>query len=238
MKYSIIIPCYNERDNIDMLIKKISPLQKKYDVEYVLVENGSKDNSREYFKTNIEGKFSNIVVAYVEINKGYGYGLQQGMKAAVGDYIGWIHADLQIPPEELIQFFEEIERHEVSEKVFLKGRRTNRSAFDRFFTNGQSLFNTYLFRTKLYDVGAIPVLFSRALLESVNIDDMANDFSIELYVYKEAVRLGYKIIRFKVKLLNREKGSSSWNHGFKSKIRQSKVIFYDSLKIKRGEKVL
>lgn len=238
MKYSIIIPCYNERDNIDSLIKRISPLQEKYDIEYVLVENGSRDNSREYFKSNIEGKFPNIVVVYVDLNKGYGYGLQQGMKAASGDYIGWIHADLQMPPEELIRFFEEIGKHDPSDKLFLKGRRMNRSAFDRFFTIGQSVFNTCLFRTKLYDVGAIPVIFSKSLLNIVNIDDMANDFSIELYVYKEAVRLGYQIIRINVKLLNREKGNSSWNHGLKSKIRQSKVIFNDSLKIKRGEKVL
>lgn len=238
MKYSIIIPCYNERDNIDSLIKRISSLQWKYDIEYIFVENGSEDESKKYFQSEIEGKYPNIVVTYVEVNQGYGYGLQQGMKDASGDYIGWIHADLQVPPEELIQFFDEIEKHDPKEKLFLKGRRINRSAFDRFFTNAQSVFNTWLFGIKLYDVGAIPVIFSRSLLDSVNIDEMANDFSIELYVYREAIRLGYKIIRFKVKLLNREKGNSSWNYGFKSKIRQSKVIFKDSLKIKRGEKVL
>lgn len=238
MKYSIIIPCYNEVDSIDNLISRIRPLQNNYDLEYILVENGSKDGSRTYFQEKIENKFKNIKIAYVDINRGYGYGLQQGMKIAAGDYVGWIHADLQMPPEELIQFFDEIARHDISEKLFLKGCRTNRRAFDRFFTNGQSVFNTVIFGTKLYDIGAIPVLFSRSLLDEVNIDDMANDFSIELYVYKEAARLGYKVIRFKVKLLSREKGNSSWNHGFKSKIRQSKVIFNDSLKIKRGEKVL
>lgn len=238
MKYSIIIPCYNEKDNIDNLISRITPLQRKYDLEYVLVENGSKDGSREYFKENIEKHYPGINVAYVDVNQGYGYGLQQGMKVTTGDYVGWIHADLQMPPEELIQFFDEIEKHEAGEKLFLKGRRTNRSAFDRFFTNGQSVFNTLLFGTQIYDVGAIPVLFSRSFLNEVNIDDMANDFSIELYVYKEARRLGYQVIRFKVKLLSREKGNSSWNHGLKSKIRQSKRIFNDSLKIKKGEKVL
>ena len=238
MKYSIIIPCYNEVDNIDNLIKRIISLQNKYDLEYVLVENGSKDNSKEYFKNYVEGCYSNIKVVYVEVNHGYGYGLQQGMKAVSGDYIGWIHADMQMPPEELMQFFDEIAMHNTEEKLFLKGRRTNRSLFDRFFTNGQSIFNSVLFGARLYDVGAIPVLFSRRLLDEMSIDDMANDFSIELYVYKEAVRLGYRVIRFKVKLLSRERGNSSWNHGIKSKIRQSKVIFKDSLKIKRGVKVL
>lgn len=238
MKYSIIIPCYNEADNIESLIERITKLQEKYDLEYILVENGSKDNSRSYFQDNIEGKYSNIEVTYVDVNQGYGYGLQQGMKAAKGDYIGWIHADLQIPPEELIPFFEEIECDKFSEKLFLKGRRMNRSMFDKFFTNGQALFNSCLFRAKLYDIGAIPVLFSRELLDEVSIDEMANDFSIELYIYAEAVKLGYKVKRFKVRILDREKGYSSWNHGLKSKIKQSKKIFLDSLKIKRGEKVL
>lgn len=90
----------------------------------------------------------------------------------------------------------------------------------------------------MYDVGAVPVLFNKELLAESSIDDMANDFSIELYIYKEALRLGYQVIRFKVKLLIREKGNSSWNHGLRSKIKQSKRIFCDSLKIKKGEKVL
>ena len=236
MKYSIIIPCYNEMNNINNLIHRITPLQNIYDLEYILVENGSKDNSKAYFRDTVEGKYAAIKVVYVDIN--HGYGLQQGMKVAEGDYIGWIHADLQVPPEELMQFFDEIERNSPRGKLFLKGRRTNRSLFDLFFTNAQSVFNTCLFGRKMYDVGAVPVLFNKELLAESSIDDMANDFSIELYIYKEALRLGYQVIRFKVKLLIREKGNSSWNHGLRSKIKQSKRIFCDSLKIKRGEKVL
>ena len=236
MRYSIIIPCYNEKDNIDHLIKKITPLKKKYDLEYILVENGSQDRSKEYFEKNVDGKYPNIKVAYVKKNLGYGYGLQQGIKIASGDYIGWIHADLQMPPEKLCVFFDEIEKHKKEEKLFLKGIRTNRSTFDKFFTNGQSLINSILFGKKIYDVGAIPVVFHSSLIEN-KIDDMPNDFSIELYVYKEAAINNFKVIRYRVRLLKREKGNSSWNHGLKSKIKQSKIIFIDSLKIKRGEKV-
>lgn len=236
MKYSIIIPCYNEERNIGYLISRIKPLQEKYDLEYVLVENGSKDKSREYFRNHVDGKIPGIKVVYVKVNRGYGFGLQQGIKAAEGDYVGWLHADLQIPPEEMIRFFDAIERHKGNEKLFLKGRRTNRSVFDCFFTNGQSVFNTLLFGKKIYDVGAIPVLFHRSLI--TDIDAMPNDFSIELYVYKEAALKGFKIKRFKVKLLERKNGKSSWNHGLSSKIRQSKRIFKDSIQIKKGEKVL
>lgn len=237
-KFSIIIPCYNEADNIFNLIKRIKPLQRKFDIQYILVENGSRDKSREIFKTKVESRIPGISVVYVDENRGYGYGLQQGMKAADGEYVGWIHADLQMPPENLIPFFNEAKKHSSKEKLFLKGIRINRSTFDQFFTNGQSIFNSLYFGMRIYDVGAIPVIFSKSLLEDVNIDDMPNDFSVELYVYREALRLHYTVLRHKVKLLNREKGNSSWNHGFKSKMRQSRIIFIDSLKIKRGEKVL
>jgi glycosyltransferase involved in cell wall biosynthesis len=206
------------------------------DLEFILVENGSTDNSKEYFAKYIDGKNDYIKVIYVEENLGYGYGLQQGMKAAIGEYVGWIHADMQMPPEELINFFDTIENSEVPDRLFLKGQRCNRSTFDKFFTFAQSVFSSILFGKKLYDVGAIPVLFHRSLLS--NIDDMPNDFSIELYIYREAVNRNFIIKRYKVKLRKRENGTSSWSHSLFSKIKQSIRAMDDGFKIKKGEKVL
>lgn len=238
MKYSIVIPCYNEAENINKLIEKIVPLQSQYDLEYILVENGSKDNSKDYLKKNIEDKYMNLRIVYVENNLGYGYGIQQGLKIARGQYVGWIHADLQVSPEHLVEFFDEIDKHLSTEKLFLKGLRSNRSVMDYIFTYGQTIFETILFHAIIHDVGAVPVVFSRQLLDDIVIDDVANDFSIELFFYHEAINKKYKIIRKKVKLLNREKGNSSWNTGLMSKVRQSKRIIKDSLDIKKGEKVL
>ncbi|MGI6680973.1 MAG: glycosyltransferase family 2 protein [Bdellovibrionota bacterium] len=248
MKFSIIIPCYNEEKNIDNLIQKIRPLQEKCkekykgtgDLEYILVENGSLDNSKEYFKKNIENKFQDIKVVYVEKNKGYGFGIAQGIKASLGEYIGWIHADMQIAPLALEQFFDYIIDYKTNskgdKKLFLKGLRKNRSFIDYFFTYGQSLFNTILFKSLLFDIGAIPVVFDKSLIKDV--EALPNDFSLELYVYKEAKRQKFLCRRFSVNLAKRKKGASSWNFGWKSKIKQSIRIFKNSLKIKRGEKVL
>lgn len=237
MKFSMIIPCYNERENMDNLLHAVIPLQKKYDLEWILVENGSVDQSRDYFK-HVQGKYPGVRVVYVDVNRGYGYGLQQGIKAAQGEYIGWIHADLQIRPTELIPFFTYILKNAQDTKIFLKGRRTNRSCLDRFFTFGQSVFNTILFRAVLFDVGAIPVLFHRSLLDFTDIRKMPDDFSVELYMYLLAYRQHFKILRRKVRLDNRKKGKSSWNHGIRSKLRQSEKIWKDSIQIKKGEKVL
>lgn len=237
MKFSIIIPCYNEKDNMDNLIVRISHLQTKFELEYILVENGSNDGSKEYFMNHIEGKFPGIEVVYVEKNRGYGYGIQQGIKKACGEYIGWIHADLQVRPEELIKFFKCVDKMP-NEKIFFKARRTNRRFAEMIFTHGQSIFSSCLFGARLYDIGAIPMLFHRSLIDKVGINSMPNDFSIDLYVYVKAVQFGYTVRRFTVKMVQREGGVSSWNHGFTSRIRQSGRIIRNSIMIKRGRKVL
>lgn len=236
MKFSMIIPCYNEKENINSLVERVLPIQKKYNVEFILVENGSLDNSKEYFKKNIENHYKNIKVVYVSKNRGYGYGIQQGLWAASGEYVGWMHADMQVAPEICMSFFEYILCHPDQNLMFLKGRRMNRSTFDQFFTKGQAVFNSVLFRKKLYDVGAVPVLFHNSLID--HIDAMPDDFSIELYVYIKAIEKKFVIRRGKVRLSERQNGKSSWNQGWNSKIRQSVRILKDSILIKKGRKVL
>ncbi len=236
MKFSIIIPCYNEGKNVRALLKSMLPLTDCYDLECIFVENGSSDGSREIFANEIDGLYPGVRAVYVPQNKGYGYGIQQGLKAAKGEYTGWIHADMQIMPQELEKFFAYIMKHN-GKKLFLKGRRVNRSRSELFFTTGQSICSSVLFRTRLTDIGAVPVLFHRVLLDDLEIEDMPDDFSIELYVYLQAKKAGFIEKRTSVEVLQRRKGSSSWNHGIWSKIRQGRVVFEDSLKIKRGIKV-
>ena len=41
---------------------------------------------------------------YVKKNQGYGYGIIQGLKEARGEYVGWLHSDLQYNPMDLTAF--------------------------------------------------------------------------------------------------------------------------------------
>ena len=181
MKFSIIIPCYNEQANLPLLVERILPLQKDYELEYILVENGSTDNSREYLKNNIEGKFKNIVVEYLDINKGYGFGLKQGLKLARGQYLGWIHADMQVFPNELRQFFDFAISNNIDQKFLLKASRTNRPLTDSFFATGQTIYSFVIFLFKMSDIGASPLIFSKSLID--NFDTMPDDFSIEVFTF-------------------------------------------------------
>jgi polyisoprenyl-phosphate glycosyltransferase len=232
MKFSIIIPCYNEGSNLPILIENITPLLNDYELEYVLVENGSTDNSRKYFKNNIEGKYQNIKIEYVDKNKGYGFGIQQGLKLSEGKYVGWIHADMQFPPNDLKRFFDFILSNDFNEKFFLKGKRLNRSLLERFFTAGQSVFSSIIFLYKMHDIGAAPVVFSKSLID--NFDSMPDDFSIEIFTYLTAKRKNFQIERFQITIKDRKNSSSSWNNGLMSMIKLSFQIIKSSILIKMG----
>ena len=230
MKYSIVIPCYNEEDNLPNLIMSISEFAKGRELEFVLVENGSKDNSLALMKDLTNDK-DFIKIVKVEVNQGYGYGLHQGIKAASGDYIGWIHADLQLPLSDVSQFLDRIDSYNGSQKLFLKGTRHNRSLVDYFFTYGMTCFESVLFGRWLFDIGAIPVFFDKSLL--VVLERVPNDFSVELFIYNKAKEHGYKVERLPVHLLKREKGKSSWNTGLMSRVKQSMRIIKASFNIKK-----
>jgi len=233
MKFSIIIPCYNEQVNLPLLIDKILPLQNDYELEYILVENGSTDNSREFLKNNIEGKYKNIKIKYLDINKGYGYGLKNGLKLAEGEYLGWIHADMQVHPNDLRPLFDFALSNNFKENIFLKARRMNRPFVDKFFAAGQTVFSSIVFFYKMFDIGASPLIFSKSLID--NYDKMTNDFSIEVFTYLMAKKKKFYIKRFNINLNDRKNSNSSWNTGLISKFKLSLILIKSSLLIKISE---
>lgn len=231
MRFSIVIPCYNERDNLEGLLERLEPLQEGYGLECVLVENGSTDGSREYFESEIEGGRPGVRAVYVPANRGYGYGIQQGLKAATGEYVGWMHADMQVEPSALEPVLRFLSGYHGGERYFFKGLRKGRGAIDRFFTGCMSLYESALFQMKIYDIGGFPVLFHRSLLDLAG--DVPDDFQIELYMYVLAKGSGYLVKRFPVSMGEREHGASSWDRGLSSKIKNSVHVFCESLSIAR-----
>jgi len=231
MKYSIVIPCYNEEENLPNLVRSLKLFIQDKDIEIVLVENGSRDNSYELMQRLVSDG-SNIRIKKVDDNQGYGYGLYQGLKDAKGDYVGWIHADMQITLDEVRQFLNYIDHYNGNKRLFLKGTRHNRTLTDYFFTYGMTLFESVLFGRWLFDIGAIPVFFDRSLLLEFN--RAPKDFSIELFLYNEAKTHGFTVRRLPVHLMKREKGKSSWNTGMMSRVRQSMRIIKASINIRKG----
>ena len=232
MKLSVIIPCYNEAKNIPLILEKFTGIIKRPDIEILFVNNGSKDNSQEVFDFLIP-KYSFAKVVKIDINQGYGFGISTGLREAKGEYIGYMHADMQTDPNDSIKALEIIERQPNSENCFVKGDRKGRSFFDQFFTIGMSLFETIYLNAKLWDINAQPNIFHRSFFESIK-DNCPKDFSLDLYFLYMAKKKKLNIIRFDVVFPDRMFGSSNWNTGITSKWKFIKRTIQFSTKLKKG----
>ena len=96
IKLSIVMPCYNEIDTIDAILKKVREVDLEIAREIVIVDDGSTDGTREYLKT-IENH-EDIQVILHTVNRGKGASLRTGFENATGDIVIIQDADLEYDP--------------------------------------------------------------------------------------------------------------------------------------------
>jgi len=95
---SVIIPVYNEEENIAPLLKRLIPVVKKYNYEIIFVDDGSKDKTSQIIKKQAN-KNNQIKLISFYRNFGHQMALTAGYEAAKGEVVVSIDADLQDPPE-------------------------------------------------------------------------------------------------------------------------------------------
>lgn len=229
MKLSIVVPCYNEEENIPLILERFGEVIEREDIEVILVNNGSTDNSAQVL-ARLLSKYPFARTVLVEVNQGYGYGILQGLKVCQGEYIGWTHADMQTDPADIIRALTIIERERGL--VFVKGNRKGRPLFDVFFTMGMSFFESCYLHKKLYDINAQPNIFPKVFYDGW--EEPPYDFSLDLYALYMARKKGLKVIRFPVLFPERIHGESKWNTGLKSKWKFIKRTVDFSVKLKRS----
>tara|TARA_B100000035_G_scaffold13492_1_gene11110 strand:- start:556 stop:1269 length:714 start_codon:yes stop_codon:yes gene_type:complete len=212
MRFSLIIPCYNEGKNLPLLIDKCGPLLRNPNIEIILVNNGSTDDTGKTL-SKISPKCSNFTVVSLNENIGYGHGILSGLKVAKGKILGWTHADMQTDPSDALRGLELFESH--GDQIFVKGNRTGRAMSDQFFTFGMSLFETLLMRQLLWDINAQPTMFSREFY--LTWSSPPKDFSLDLFVYVKARIQKLMVYRVKVLFPPRQFGVSNWNVDWHSK---------------------
>jgi dolichol-phosphate mannosyltransferase len=98
-KISLIIPTYNEKDNIVPLVERVHQALSGYDYEILLVDDNSKDGTIEV-ATGLASRFPVKVVVRRE-ERGLATAVVHGLKHAAGSIVAVMDADLQHPPEVL-----------------------------------------------------------------------------------------------------------------------------------------
>jgi len=199
---SIIIPFYNERDNLPELITELESqlhhLNQQY--ELILVDDGSTD---EYIRLLTPHLGANIKLHVLNRQMGKGKALEEGLKKSRGEIIAFIDADLQDDPADLPHFLSQIQQG----CDFVNGFRHNRK--DNLIIKMYSKLAGWVLRTYLKspfsDINCGFKMFKREILNDVVL--YGNNFR---FLPLAAFYAGYNVGEVKVNNRARIHGSSKF----------------------------
>lgn len=229
---SVVIPCYNEEKNIQNLISQIQIAKqnnKDINFEFILVNDGSTDKTSKKL-----AELNNNIYSIVDlkINRGYGGGIQEGLKKSSGKIVSWTHSDLQCDINDVATIYKLYKEKLLNEKCIVKGKREERKFIDTFFSNSMAILSSIIFNRRFREINAQPKVFSRILLNEFK--DAPKDFSLDLYLLYISKLKSYEIIEhpvvYKKRLAGVSKGGDSFFGKIKLTLRTLKYIIKLRLK--------
>ena len=118
MKLSLVVPCFNEAENVALFQEAVMEAFRDcgYSYEIIFVDDGSKDATLHNLRKLHQAQLCPVKVVSFSRNFGKEAAIFAGMKQASGEYISLIDADLQQRPElvrDMVQILDEKEEYDV-----------------------------------------------------------------------------------------------------------------------------
>ena len=183
---SVIIPVYNEESTILEILNKFISIRKKINLELVVVNDGSTDNTKFILDNNIN--LYDKVLHYNQ-NMGKGKAIIQGLSNSINDFIYFQDADLEYNPNDLFLFTME---QSITKADFIMGSRFSKENLKTlpFFSVLGNRLVTNLFNiinhTSFSDICCCTCLFKRNILPINKIKSYSWGQHLEILTYVNA----------------------------------------------------
>jgi len=202
MEISIVIPSYNEGENLKILLPRIRLVMDKLSCGYeiIIADAGSKDGTADIARQNNASIF-------IQEKKGFGSALKEAFRHCKGDYIITIDADLSHEPFIIKQLYQV--RHSAEMIIasrYIRGGYTNSPLLRRYLSRLLNLIFAFILDLPLKDISSGFRLYNRRMLMNLNLE--SNGYEIEEEIVVKAYAQGYCIKEIPFHYLARYTGRS------------------------------
>ncbi|TDI87084.1 MAG: polyprenol monophosphomannose synthase [Caldithrix sp.] len=211
-KTLIIIPTYNEADNIKGIISKVINLNVP-DLAILVVDDNSPDETGKIV-AKISAKDSRIRLIQREGKLGLGTAYVAGFKYAIKekfDYVFEIDADFSHDPDEIPKFLEKAESYDlIIGSRYIAGVNVVNWPLSRLLLSlGANWYTRIITGLPVYDCTGGYRCFRRAVLESIDLDEIHSDgYSFQIEMTFKVWKKNFRILELPIVFTDRVKGNS------------------------------
>jgi dolichol-phosphate mannosyltransferase len=203
-KVSIVLPTYNEKDNIVDLIYGIQRNLGE-SVEIIIVDDDSPDKTWQHVERLVN---EHIKLLRRTDKRGLTSAIADGIALTKGNIVGWMDCDFSMPPEILPVLINTLDKADIAVgSRFIKGGLDDRDTpFEMLSTKLLNLFARLILTSKIYDYTSGFVVAKREVLEEIELRGDYGEYCID-FLYK-AFKKNFKIIEIPYTCIPRRFGES------------------------------
>ena len=215
----VIIPTYNERENIERVVRKVFSLNKDFDI--LIVEDNSPDGTANIVKS-LMAEFPSRL--YIEERKGklglgtaYIHGFKWALKRDYG-FIFEMDADFSHNPDDLIKLYDAAKNHGgdlvIGSRYIVGVNVVNWPMGRVLMSYVASIYVRFVTRMKVMDTTAGFKCYTRKVLETIDLDKVRfTGYAFQIEMKYTAWKLGFKIVEVPIIFTDRTMGESKMSKG-------------------------
>jgi glycosyltransferase involved in cell wall biosynthesis len=214
MDLSIIIPMFNEADNVEMTLNRVEEALASFqgDYEIVAVNDGSLDNTLEILSKVAEKNGKVKIVSYPR-NIGRGMALRRGFNESRGEIVVSIDADLSYDPHYILDLTKTLRNEQDIDLVlgspYMPGGDVQNVPFHRLWISkwGNKILR-FAMPNRIYTSTGIFRAYRKRVLDSFELESDGKEIHLE--ILSKALALGYRVKEIPAVLTGRKKGRSKF----------------------------